>query len=286
MVQRSFEGDKVSKGTSVSIGLTRTPSFKASVPIAPSALKTLAGDEKYVGSKNVGFFGVLHTRGRALDYHPHVHYVVPGGGVNRAGDRWLASRTDFFVPVKALSVIYRAKFREIMQREGLLDEIDPAVWRKEFVTDCRAVGDGRRSLQYLAPYVFRVAISDRRIVSCDNGQVTFLYKQSGSRRWRKMTLDALEFIRRFLQHVLPAGIQKVRHYGFLKPQSKTTAEAVRWLVSLHYDLLFVLLCHVHDAALAPPSVRCAACGGALVVVGVSQGEHYLARGPPQRRCRR
>lgn len=162
----------------------------------------------------------------------------------------------------------------------MLDAIDPAVWQKEFVTDCRAVGDGRRSLQYLAPYVFRVAISDRRIVSCDDAKVTFSYRPSGSKAHKRMTLDAMEFIRRFLQHVLPAGLQKVRHYGFLSPHSKINFEAVRWLVSLYYDLLFVLLGHVHDAAPQRPTMRCAACGGALVVTGVAGAENYFPRGPP------
>lgn len=250
--------------------------YAAMFEASSEALKTLAADPKYVGTKQPGFFGVLHTWGRALDYHPHVHYIVPGGGVSDDGAEWKASRVDFFVPVKALSILYRAKFRTAMQRTGLLDEIDPAVWRKEFVTDCRAVGDGRASLKYLAPYVFRVAISDRRIVSCAGGKVTFSYKKSGSRRWRTMTTGALEFIRRFLQHVLPAGFQKVRHYGFLSPQSKTSLDAVRWMIALYYDRLFVLLCHVAEVIAPLTASRCAVCGGPLVVRG------YVppTRGPP------
>ena len=91
------------------------------------------------------------------------------------------------------------------------------MWRRDWVVHSQAAGDGRQSLRYLAPYVFRVAIGDHRIVSCDDGQVTFTYRRVGSNRPRKMTLDAMEFLRRFLQHVLPAGFQKVRHYGFLSP---------------------------------------------------------------------
>jgi len=250
--------------------------YAAMFEASGDALKTLAADEKFVGSKNVGFFGVLHTWGRALDYHPHIHYVVPGGGVSEDGSSWNASRADFFVPVRALSILYRAKFRAVMQRAGLLSQIDPAVWRKEFVTDSRAVGDGRASLKYLAPYVFRVAISDRRIVSCDDGRVMFSYRPSGKKAYQRMTLDAMEFIRRFLQHVLPAGFQKVRHYGFLSPQSKTDVEAVRWLIALYYGHVFVLLGHVEAAAAPPPRMRCAECGGPLIV------HAYVppARGPP------
>jgi hypothetical protein len=213
----------------------------------------------------VGFIGVLHTWGRTLEYHPHVHYVVPGGAVSEDGSRWLPSRADFFVPVKALSVIYRARFREILGRAGVLGKIDPAVWRQDWVVHSQAVGDGRASLKYLAPYVFRVAISDRRIVSCDDGQVTFSYRKSGTNHGRKMAVDALEFIRRFLQHVLPSGFQKVRHYGFQSAGSKLSIEAVRWLVTLHNGEQFVLLPTPVAPALPRPRIRCAECGAALRV---------------------
>jgi hypothetical protein len=122
-------------------------------------------------------------------------------------------------------------------------------------------------LKYLAPYVFRVAISDRRIVSLDDGRVTFSYRKSGSRRWRTMTLEAHEFLRRFLQHVLPRGFQKVRHYGFLSANSRHSIESVRWLVTLCYGLTFLLTTPPSsDAATPPPPMRCAACGGMLRVV--------------------
>jgi len=209
--------------------------YAALFDASSGAIKRLAADPKYVGTKSPGFFGVLHTWGRTLEYHAHVHYVVPGGGPSDDGAQWLPSRADFFVPVRALSKIFRAKFRDAMKRAGLLAQIDPSVWRQDWVVHSQAVGDGRASLKYLAPYVFRVAISDRRIVSCDAGTVTFSYRKSGSRRWRKMTLCAMEFIRRFLQHVLPSGFQKVRHYGFTSPNSKQSIDAVRWVVTLHYD---------------------------------------------------
>jgi Putative transposase len=111
--------------------------------------------------------------------------------------------------------------------------VTTAVWSRDWVVHSQAGGDGRQSLRYLAPYVFRVAIGDHRIVSCDDGKVTFAYRRVGSNGPRKMTLDAMEFLRRFLQHVLPAGFQKVRHYGFLSPNSAASIEAVRWLVTLH-----------------------------------------------------
>jgi Putative transposase/Transposase zinc-binding domain len=232
-----------------------------------AAIQTLAADPKFVGAQQCGFFGVLHTWGRTLEYHPHVHYVVPGGGLSADGAAWLPARVDFFVPVRALSVLYRAKFRDAMHKAGLLGQIDPAVWRQDWVVHSQAAGDGRASLKYLAPYVYRVAISDRRIVSIDDGHVTFSYRKSGSRRWRTMTLDAHEFLRRFLQHVLPRGFQKVRHYGFLSANSRHAIESVRWLVTLHYGLTFLLtVSPPSDTATPPPPIRCAACGGPLRVV--------------------
>ncbi|HKB35137.1 MAG TPA: transposase, partial [Gemmataceae bacterium] len=176
--------------------------YSALFQASSDALRRLAADPKFVGTDRIGFFGVLHTWGRTLEYHPHVHYVVPGGGVSPDGSRWLPSRADFFVPVKALSILFRARFRELLGRAGLLDQVDPAVWTRDWVVHSQAAGDGRQSLRYLAPYVFRVAIGDHRIVSCGDGRVTFRYRRVGSNRPRTMTLDALEFLRRFLQHVL------------------------------------------------------------------------------------
>jgi len=240
--------------------------YTALFEASSEALKKLAADPRHIGTQRPGFFGVLHTWGRNLTYHPHVHYVVPGGGLDEGGERWLPSRADFYLPVRALSIVYRAKFRDCMRRAGLLDQIDPAVWQPSWVVHSQAVGDGRMSLKYLAPYVFRVAISDRRIVSCEDGCVTFSYRKSGTSHWRKMTLEATEFIHRFLQHVLPTGFQKVRHYGFLSPNSGEPIESVQWLVAAHYDLTFLLLSFSIEVGPPAPRIRCAECGQMMVVV--------------------
>jgi hypothetical protein len=179
----------------------------------------------------------------------------------------LPSRADFLVPVQALSILFRAKFRDILKREGLLNLADSAVWDRAWVVHSQATGDGRASLHYLAPYVFRVAIGDHRIVSCDDGKVTFTYRRVGSNRPRKMTLDALEFIRRFLQHVLPAGFQKVRHFGFLSPSSGIVLEAVRWLVTLFNGAFFALVAKSVEGPTTTSTPRCPACGGPMSVLG-------------------
>jgi hypothetical protein len=241
--------------------------YAALFEASSEALRALAADPKFVGTVRLGFFGVLHTWGRTLEYHPHVHYVVPGGGINEDGSRWLPSRADFLVPVKALSILFRAKFRDILARERLLHLVDSAAWRRDWVVNSQAAGDGRISLRYLTPYVFRVAIGNHRIVSYDDGKVIFSYRRVGSNRPRKMTLDAMEFLRRYLQHVLPAGFQKVRHYGFLSSGSGIAIEAVRWLVTVYNAAMFVLLAKRDEKPTAQPVPRCPACGGPMVLLG-------------------
>jgi hypothetical protein len=227
------------------------------------ALRLLLADPRYVGTPTPGFFGVLHTWGRTLEYHPHIHYVVAAGGPSADGTRWLSARADFLVPVRALSPITRARFRDAMQRAGLLGDIDPEVWRKDWVVHAKPVGDGRAALKYLAPYVFRVAITDRRIRSSDEHQVTFTWRQSGSRRPRAMTLAPHEFLRRLLQHVLPRGFQKVRRYGFLCANTSVSLEHVQWLTALHADERFVLACTSDSPSPPRPLARCGECGGTI-----------------------
>jgi hypothetical protein len=242
--------------------------YAALFEASSAALRALAADPRYLGTDRLGFFGVLHTWGRTLEYHPHVHYVVPGGGLSRDGDRWLASRADFLVPVKALSLVFRGKFRDLLARGGLLEAVDPSVWREDWVVHCQPAGDGRESLRYLAPYVFRVAIGDHRIVACDDGRVTFTYRKVGSKRQRKMTLDAMEFLRRYLQHVLPSGFAKVRHYGFLSAASGVSLELVRWLIALWAGMTYLLRSGRDKQPAAPlGEPTCAACGGRLVRLG-------------------
>jgi hypothetical protein len=233
------------------------------------ALRAVMADPRHLGTPRPGFFGVLHAWGRALEYHPHVHYVVPGGGPGAERDRWLASRPGFLVPVKPLSIVFRAKFRDLLRAEGLLESVDPAVWRRDWVVHCQPAGDGRRSLRYRAPYVFRVAIGDHRIVSCEDDRVTFTYRKVGSNRRRTMTLEAMEFLRRFLQHVLPSGLQQVRYYGFLGPAAGVSLELVRWLIAIRAGLTSALS-PARDGSprASAEGPRCPACGGRLVRLGV------------------
>lgn len=245
--------------------ITYNALFRAS----SQALKLLAANPKWVGTDSPGFLGVLHTWGRSLPFHPHVHYIVPGGGPSPDGSRWIASRANFFVPDPALSKVFRAKFKDAMRTASLLQKIDPTVWNKTWVVHTQAVGDGRAVLKYLAAYVFRVALSDRRILSCDDAQVTFSYRKTGSRRPRRMTLPAEAFLHRFLQHVLPRGFQKVRAYGFLSPNARSF-DTVRWLATLYACKTFVLHGARAQSPAPPPPSRplCSDCGGDLRRIAV------------------
>jgi hypothetical protein len=192
------------------------------------ALLQLAQDPRFVGGR-VGLVGVLHTWTRQLLYHPHVHFIVTGGGLTADG-RWRAARPDFLLPVKALSRIFRAKFRDQLKKTALFAQVAPRSWRKDWVVHCAPVGSGAQAFQYLAPYIFRVAISNNRLRQLENGNVTFSYKESATDQVKSCTLTAEKFIRRFLQHVLPPRFIKVRYYGLLSPRQRPRLQLARQLL--------------------------------------------------------
>ncbi|MHC4121425.1 MAG: IS91 family transposase [Planctomycetota bacterium] len=201
---------------------------------AAETLQTIARDPKHLGA-DIGFLAVLHTWGQNLHHHPHLHCVVPGGGVSLNGQHWINCDRGFFLPVHVLSRMFRGKFLSYLQRafeegklgfHGRLAQLaDPRTWTR-WLTPLRSrawvvyakppFGGPRQVLRYLARYTHRVAISNQRILSVRDGQVTFRWKDyaRGQRRCR-MTLSAVEFIRRFLLHVLPKNFVHIRHYGFL-----------------------------------------------------------------------
>lgn len=196
---------------------------------AAQATQQLAQDDRYIGGQ-IGMVGVLHTWGRNLSYHPHVHFLVPGGGLSDNA-QWRATTHNFFVPVKALSKLFRAKFRDALRQTPLFSSVPSSVWRGDWVVHSQPVGQGQAALKYLAPYIFRVALSNRRIVKFENGKVTFRFRKSDTGQWRSCTLDVLEFLRRFLQHVLPKGFVKVRYYGLFAPCKRSQLALCRQQLS-------------------------------------------------------
>lgn len=229
--------------------------FKA----AAYALKKLAGDPRFVGCATAGFTGILHTWTRQLEYHPHLHFIVPGGGLSKDGSKWLASGAAFYVHARPLGKIFRAKFIELINSEGLRS---PAcVWKPDWVIDARHVGNGKAALKYLAQYVFRVAIAPSRILGVTDTHIRFRYQRSGEKKWRSCELEIFEFIRRYLQHVLPHGFTKVRHYGFMAANCRVPLQKIRELICRLYELITDLL------PVDPPSKKkpwiCRGCGGLI-----------------------
>jgi len=204
--------------------------FKAS----SDSIKKLAADPKHIGGDLPGFFGVLHTWGRTLQYHPHIHYIVAGGAIRSCDSSWHPSKIDFFLPVKALSKVFCAKFRDLIQQAQGFDQIPKAVWQIDWNVNCQAVGSSEATLKYLAPYVFRVAVSNSRVIAVQDRIVLIRYRKPHSERSRTLSLDVMEFIRRFLQHLLPAGFMKIRYYGFVNPNCKLPLDRIRALIELSY----------------------------------------------------
>ena len=191
-----------------------------------AATQQLARDPRFIGGQ-IGMVGVLHTWGRTLTFHPHPHYLIPAGGLAADGHTWLPARENFLLPVKALSPIFRAKFRDALRETECFPSVPASVWDQDWVVHCQPVGDGLKAFKYLAPYIFRVALSNSRLVSCENNQVTFRYRDSKTGQSKLLALEPFEFIHRFLQHVLPTGFVKVRYYGLLSPGCRPSLALVR-----------------------------------------------------------
>lgn len=183
------------------------------------ATQKLARDPRYIGGQ-IGMVGVLHTWTRNLIFHPHVHYLVPGGGLHSDGMTWLPARQHFFLPVRALSKLFRAAFRRGLKKLKLVDRLPVNLWSRDWVVHCKPVGNGQAALKYLAPYIHRVAISNRRLLAFDHrgsmesSLVTFQFRASDTGQLKTCTLSVEQFFQRFLQHVLPHAFVKVRYYGF------------------------------------------------------------------------
>ncbi len=235
--------------------------YKALMNCAAESLRTLEADKRFVGAQVAGFFGVLHTWGRQIQYHPHAHFVIPGGGLTNDRDRWVSATGGFLVHVRALSKMFRGKIRDALAKAGLLDRVPTEVWRRDWVVHCEPVGDGRAVMKYLGAYVFRVAVSDARIAEYDGESVVVRYRKVGSSRSRHMKLSAFEFIRRYLQHVLPSGFMKIRHYGFMSPNFSMPIQRIRELICVLYETLRDNLPKIEPPQTRP--MRCPSCNAVM-----------------------
>ena len=218
---------------------------------AAAALQKTAAKPRPLGA-SIGFFGVLHTWGQSMEFHPHVHFVVPAGGISFDHSRWIPARRNYLVPVRVVSKIFRAKFvdglTEIyragqLSLEGSIQHLAQMTTFRKFIRRLKKkkwlvyskppFGGPRQLVKYLARYTHRVAISNRRITGLDESGVTFRYKDyAHGHKKREMHLSGPEFLRRFLLHVLPKGFVRIRHYGFLALRNRNSnVELCRSLIA-------------------------------------------------------
>jgi hypothetical protein len=271
--------------------------------MAAETLRTIAADPKHLGAQ-VGATLVLHTWGSALTHHPHVHGIVPGGGLSPDRGRWIACKPGFFLPVRVLSRLFRRRFLEELAAAYDRGQLrffgecaalaDPAVFAEwldpmracEWVVYAKRPFAGPQAvLAYLSRYTHRVAISNQRLIALDERGVTFRwkdYRMDGRTRKKTMTLMADEFVRRFLLHVLPGGFHRIRHYGLLaNPSRRDNLSRIRAL--LH--VLPRAGDPVADASTraARPSFVCRRCGSLMVVIDILQRSAPI-RAPPVENC--
>ncbi len=208
---------------------------------------------KHLGAE-IGMTMVLHTNTRSLDYHPHIHAVVPGGGIDRRRRYWKKIKGDYLFNGIALAKVFRARFLEAIQQAGL---IFPKIIPQKWVAHCVNVGRGMEALQYLSRYLYRGVISEKNIVSSQNGQITFKYIDSETGATKLRTLPGEEFLHLIVQHVLPKGFRRVRDYGFLHGNAKKLLSLVQ------------LILHVIIEELSPrprPVFKCPCCKASMVIV--------------------
>ena len=232
------------------------------------ALRDLARDHKDLGAQ-IGFLAVLQTWTRDLRYHPHVHCVVPGGGLSPDRLRWISpKREGYFLPQTVLALRFRTRLRQALRQQHpqLYALIPRAAWTLDWVADVQPVGTGEPALKYLAAYVFRTALSAERILADDGQTITFAYRDNQGRPGT-VRLSPQGFLHRFLQHVLPRGFQRIRHFGFLS--AATTAQWQRVLALLDWKPLPRVL-----PSPRPPPL-CPACQQPMARIG------RLARAPPR-----
>lgn len=217
-----------------------------------------------------GAAGVLHTHNRRLDFHPHFHVVMPAAAINSKRRQWRVKKAKYLFNHTALAIVFRAKILAGIRQAGLrLPERYPVKW----VVDVKNVGTGEKAIVYLGRYLYRGVVQEKDILACDNGQVTFRYRDSKTSKIERRTVSGVEFLRLILQHILPKGLRRARNFGFLHPNSKRKIQLVQ--------LLFKLTPRpVAESLNKRPTLRCPCCGGAMKIVKTRIKALFACKLPP------
>ena len=261
--------------------------FKAS----SETMLTIAADPKHLGAR-IGILSVLHTWGSALTHHPHVHMIVPGGGFSLDGNSWVACRPNFFLPVRVLSRLFRRLFLQqlaaahaagklqffgthapLTETQAFAAYLAPLRNSEWVVYSKRPFGGPEQVLRYLARYTHRVAISNSRLIACDDNGVSFRWKDyrlEGPERYKLMTLPTHEFIRRFLMHVLPAGFHRIRYYGLLASgqRAENIARARELLAVPLLPIDAIKAATTKPDEPKAPEHPCPCCGGRMIIIEI------------------
>jgi hypothetical protein len=239
-------------------------------------LNTFSQNDRQLGGK-AGAIAVLHTHSRRLDYHPHVHIVMPAAAIDTRQRRWRTKtsrhpgrhKPGYLFHHKALAKVFRAKLLEAIRREGLTL---PARYPETWVVDCKSVGSGDKALVYLGRYLYKGVIQEKDIIACRDGQVTFRYLDSKTQQMQTRTVTGAKFLWLLLQHVLPKGFRRARNFGFLHPNSKRLLNLLRYLLGIH----------LHQALAGlnkRPVLKCPCCGGAMRIVKTQLPAYSRALAP-------
>lgn len=235
---------------------------------AAGAIQKLCADPQWLGAQPA-LTGVLHTWTRAMLYHPHAHFLVSAGGLSADGKTWIeAKNPKFLLPVRALSKVFRAKVRDGLKAAGLLESVPAKAWAQNWVVHAQPAGSGQKVLDYLGRYVFRIAISHSRLERLEAGHITFRYRDNRDQQIKRVCLPAAEFLQRFVQHMLPQGLAKVRHYGLNGSACRQRHAIALKLLQTAMPASVATTSRLQKDSATPPPRACPCCAeGKLVWLG-------------------
>jgi hypothetical protein len=249
---------------------------------ASSALSDTLANPDWLGVRTSGFTMILHTWNQRLHFHPHIHCIVPGAGIDAAGRVITVKNPNYLVPQKALMDVFRARFRDLIKTLGkdvTLPAVDQEVWAKDWGVNLKPFGNGENVIKYLGRYVCRTAIGDSRIVSISDSHVTFRWKDRNKQdAIRTDTISGVEFVKRYLRHVLPRGMRAIRYYGFRHPAAKAKHERV----AFHTGRPLLIGALATPLAKPKPEHACPCCGGIVKTIASFHSRWRPKRGPPQK----